>query len=291
MGKLNLKGYGQAGVAFPEINVNIKIRNSITGETIREINEHNRVCRIPLYNILRAINGEFSECDDQTVAINKRYQLYNFIPRYLAFGYGDESNRIDPIVKPGEEVGTIKTVNKDIDVNDTKLENELTYIDEDTKQKVFYPRMKITRAKQFENNYNSPYIKVIIKHFIPMTELVGEWISEAGLFCEETGDNLWARITFDRFKKDDTMVIDLTWSITIVIIETEEERYNMVDKLGLKKSIRDSLAWLGTNPKYSKIAEILNRANDAFENKDISQSKIDGITLELMDAIQELDNT
>lgn len=279
MGKLNLKGYGQAGIAFPEVNVNIKIRNGITGETIREIKEHNRVCRIPLYNILRAINGEFSECDDQTVAINKRYQLYNFIPRYLAFGYGDPGNKIkdNPITK-----------NKDIDVNDLKLENELTYIDEKTKKKVFYPRMKITRARQFENNYNSPYIKIIIKHFIPMNELVNEWISEAGLFCEETGDNLWARITFDKFQKDDTMVIDLTWSITIVIIETEEERYNMVDKLGLKKAIRDSLAWLKTNPKYSKISDILYRANDAFESKDISQSTIDEITLELLDAIQEL---
>lgn len=285
MGKLNLKGYGQAGIAFPEINVNMKIRNGITGELIKEINKHNRVCRIPLYNILRAINGEFSECDDQTVAINKRYQLYNFIPRFLAFGYGDESNKE---INSNSEKS--ETKNKEVDVNDTKLENELTYIDEDTKEILKYPRMKITRPKQFENQYSSPYIKIIIKHFVPMEDFKNEWISEAGLFCEETGDNLWARITFDKFKKDDTMVIDLTWSITIVIIETEQERFSMVDKLKLKKAIKDCLIFFGTNPNYAKIATALQKANDAFANKDILQVKIDEITSELTECINELDN-
>lgn len=281
MGKLNLKGFGQAGIAFPEINVNMKIRNGITGELIKEINKHNRVCRIPLYNILRAINGEFSECDDQTVAINKRYQLYNFIPRFLAFGYGNESNK---------EQDNQQTKNKEIDVNDTKLENELTYIDEDSKETLRYPRMKITRPRQFENQYSSPYIKIIIKHFVPMEDFKNEWISEAGLFCEETGDNLWARITFDKFKKDDTMVIDLTWSITIVIIETEQERFSMVDKLKLKKAIKDCLTFLGENPNYKNVSEALQKANDAFANKDISQAKIDEITSELTTCIFELDN-
>ena len=60
--------------------------------------------------MLRAINGEYSRCDDKTVEINKRFQLYNYIPRFIAFGNGDS----------------------EIDVNDVKLDSELDY-----------PRMKL----------------------------------------------------------------------------------------------------------------------------------------------------
>lgn len=258
MSKLNLQGFGQAGIAFPEINVQLVVRNPETGEIVHKIEKHNRVCRLPLYVMLRAINGEYSRCDDKTVEINKRFQLYNYIPRFIAFGNGDS----------------------EIDVNDVKLDSELDY-----------PRMKLIKNNQIENFYNSPYIRLTIKHFVPLEAYKGETISEAGLFCEETGDNLWARVIFDPFVKDNSVVIDVTWTITIVIIETEEKPYEMVDKLPLRTTIRDALKFLNSRYEgYEELAKQLRIANDVFASKAVSQLYVDNVTQSLLAAIEGVDS-
>ena len=259
MNKLELLGYGQAGMAVPEINVHIKVRKPATGEVVYDVKQ-------PLFTMLRAINGEFSQCDDETVRTNKRFQLYNFIPRYIAFGSGTA----------------------EVDINDTKLDHELTHPDSETGEEVIYPRMKLTRTNTIENKYDAPYIKVTIKHFVPLTSLVNEDITEAGLFCEETGDNCFARIIFDKFTKDDTMVIDVTWEITIIIIETEEEPYASVDKIALRRAIKDSLAYISKNkPAYTDMCEALRICIDTYKDKAVSQLKIDQVTLDLITAMEE----
>lgn len=254
MNKLELFGYGQAGVAFPEVNVRIRVRRPSTGEVIYDKEKHNRVLKLPLFTLLRSINGEFSKCDDETIRTNKRFQLYNLIPRYLAFGSGK----------------------KEVDINDTKLDQELNR-----------PRMKLIKSNSLENRYESPFIKITIKHFVPLTDLVGETLSEAGLFCESTGDTCWARIVFDPFEKDDTMVVDVTWEITVLIIETEDEPYSAVDKLDLRQTLKSGIDYISDKkPDYLKLCGVLKEAIDVYASKTVSQGKIDSITQDLVTAME-----
>ena len=256
MNSLELLGYGSAGLAMPEITTHLQIRKPKTGEIIYDIKKHNRVLKLPLFTMLRAINGEFSQCDDSTVAINKKFQLYNFIPRFVAFGSSDQ----------------------EVDINDTKLGKEL---DE--------PRMRLTRSNSLENQYNNPYIKITIKHFVPLTSLVNQDLAEVGLFCEETGDNCFARITFDPFTKDDTTVIDLTWEITIIIIETETEPYSQVNKVLLKQAIRNGMNYISNQyPDYIELMRALRKAIDTYVDQASTQTKIDESTQELLLKMEEI---
>ena len=212
-----------AGIGVPNVNVHIQARNITTGEITYDIQKHNRVMKSSLFSLARVINGEFCTADNVTINNNRRFQLYNYIPRYLALG----SN----VALAGRPNNT--NVSTEVTINDSCLLNELNY-----------PRMKLTQKNLIEDRYNAPYIKLTIKHYIPVTAFVGEEIAEAGLFCEETGNNLWARITFPRFKKDDVTVVDITWEITIISLESTDEPYSDIDKSGLWLSFQNAFGIL-----------------------------------------------
>ena len=212
-----------AGIGVPNVNVHIQARNVETGEITYDIEKHNRVMKSSLYSLARVINGEFCTADNITINNNRRFQLYNYIPRYIALG-----SNVAPAGKPNNT-----NVSTEVTINDSCLLNEFNY-----------PRMKLTQKNLIEDRYNAPYIKLTIKHYVPVTAFVGEEIAEAGLFCEETGNNLWARITFPRFKKDDVTVVDITWEITIISLESTDEPYVDIDKSGLWSSFTNAFGIL-----------------------------------------------
>lgn len=255
MSNLDIQGFGQAGMVFPETNVNIKIRDGKTNKIIKEIDKHNRVTRLPLFTLLRVINGEFTQCDRTTVTTNPLFRLSNFVPSYIAFGHG----------------------NKEVDINDMKLEDEISQ-----------PRMWISKSRTIQNYYEANYITIVFKHFVPMSTYVGETLSEAGLFCTETGDSLFARVTFDPIKKDDSTVIDITWSITIQIIQTHDHPYFPVDKTDLKNAINNFLKYFSEKfPQYSNIMIALKAAIDGYYDLTTQQETIDKLTVNLLQAVED----
>lgn len=255
MSNLDIEGLGQAGLIFPETNVNIKLRDAKTNKIIKEIDKHNRVTRLPLFTLLRIINGEFTQCDRTTVITNPLFRLSNFVPSYIAFGHG----------------------NKAVDINDMALEDEIDS-----------PRMWISKSRTIQNFYESNYITIVFKHFVPMSTYVGMTLSEAGLFCTETGDSLFARITFDPIEKDDSTVIDITWSITIQIIETHDAPYYPLDKTELKEAINNFLIYFAERfPEYAKVMEELKKAIDGYYDMTTQQDTIDQLTINLLQAVEE----
>ena len=255
MSNLNLEGFGQAGLVFPEVNVNIKLRNGKTGKVIKEIEKHNRVTRLPLFTLLRIINGEFTQCDRLTVQTNPLFRLSNFVPSYIAFGHG----------------------NRPVDINDMALEDEIDS-----------PRMWISKQRSIQNFYEANYITIVFKHFVPMTTYVGETISEAGLFCTKEGDSLFARVVFDPIKKDDGTVIDITWSITIQIIETHDAPYFPLDKTELKASIYNFLDYFSVKfPDYANIMDKLGICIAGYYDMTTQQSRLDEMTVDLIQAVED----
>lgn len=250
-------------MAIPEVNVRIEARNVNTGKVTYQIEKHNRVMKSSLLTLIRVINGEFSEADDITVNTNKRFQLYNFIPRFIAFG----SN-----VATGSNPG----VTTEVTINDTKLLSEINYSKDAS-------RMKLTQRNIIENNLYTPYIKLIIKHYVPVTAYVNEKIAEAGLFTEETGNNLWARVTFPTFTKDEATVIDVTWEITIVSMETSDSPYETVDKSGLWNAIDSAFSKMTLqNANYLDLTNALRDGIKSYASQSDSQDIVDEKTVKII---------
>ena len=240
-------------MGMPNVNVRLVCRNVRTGETTRVIETHNRVLKFALYGLIRFINGEFNT--------STPLQIQDYIPRYLALG----SN-----IATGTNSGGVTS---EVTVNDTRLLSELNH-----------PRTRLTQRNIITNRYNDPYIKLTIKHYIPVTAYVGESLAEAGLFTEETGNNAWARITFDRFIKDEETVIDITWEITIVSIASEKEAYVSIDKSLLYSSITDTITLIRNHyPNLKQLCANLNKGILDYGKSDVSQKQIDEDTR----AIQE----
>lgn len=148
----------------------------------------------------------------------------------------------------------------------------------------------MTQRNVITNRYNDPYIKLTIKHYIPVTAYVGESIAEAGLFTDKTGNNAIARITFDRFIKDEETVIDVTWEITIVSMESENEAYVSIDKQDLKTSIGDALDRIGSNYADIKdLCDVLKQGITDYGRSDVSQQAVDTDTSEIQRLTYPLD--
>lgn len=244
---------------LPNVNFRMFLRNVRTGET-KVIEKHNRFLKFGIYGIVRWLNGEFNTSTPQ--------QIQNYIPRYLALG----SN-----LASGNDSGGVTT---EVTVNDTRLLSELKY-----------DRARLTQRNIITNRYNDPYIKLTIKHYIPVTAYVGESIAEAGLFAESTGNNAIARITFDRFIKDEETVIDVTWEITIVSMESENAAYVSIDKQDLKTSIESALDRIGAN--YLEIKDLCDAIKSGvidYGRSDVSQQAVDSDTSEIQRLTYPLDN-
>ena len=235
-----------ASMGMPEVNVRIEARNVKTGKITYEIERHNRVMKSAILTLIRVINGEFSEADDMTVNTNKRFQLYNFIPRYIGFG----SNVVSG--------SAVTSVTNEVTVNDTRLLNEIYYAPGT-------PRMKLTQRNIIENRLTAPYIKLTIKHYVPVTAYVGE------------------SVTFPKFIKDEATVIDVTWEITIVSMETRDSAYDTVDKSALWASFESAFdKMVVQNPNYLNLTNALKEGIKSYASQSDSQDIIDQKTVNIV---------
>lgn len=236
----NINNRSTLGV--PNINVRLTKRDAITGKTLQTVEGHNRVTKMALMGLIRFINGEFNDTTPLTIL--------DYIPRYLALG----SNTAGAI-NPG--------VSSEVTVNDSKLLSEIS------------PRIKLTQRNIIENRYTNPYIKLTIRVFIPVDQFVGEEIGEAGLFTSESGNNAWARITFEKMTKEANTVIDITWEITIVSMESSNQPYESVDKEILKLAIDNALDRISTEqPSYESLCDELKNGYKLYASSTATQTEI-----------------
>lgn len=105
-----------------------------------------------------------------------------------------------------------------------------------------------------QNRPTDPYIKLIIRHYLPNELYVGELIGEAGLFSKETGNNLWARIAFPPILKDEYNILELNWEISVISLESTNDPYTYVNKIDLRKAMNMALDKIHDNyANYDKV--------------------------------------
>lgn len=212
--KLNLKSQQFNLLA----NVRIRVIDKKHNRVVDEVKGSNRVTKQAIMGLIKFLNGEFNPSMPNFVENTNFY-----IPRYLALGTNNPA-----VINPG--VSTFVTV------NDTKLLDELP------------PRIKLTQRNTIENRYTAPYIKLIIRCYV-QNELYldsgvdSATIREAGLFSDYQGDNCLARIVLPKsIVKTKDMVLDVTWELTLISLESENQPYvdDEADKTHLIELVTES---------------------------------------------------
>ena len=177
-------------------NVRIRTRNEKTGRITSERYAKNRVTKLALLGIVRFLNGEFNDTTPD--------RIYEYIPRYLALGTNEPS-----IFSTG--------VTKNVTVNDSHLLSEITESSVNgSKESVKRVWIAQRNHNKITSRFSDPFIKLSIGCYISSNNYDGQKISEAGLFTKETGNNCWARVTFDPIIKHNGEVLDITWEITVL---------------------------------------------------------------------------
>lgn len=241
-----------------EGNVNVKIvaKNIETGKVTYETTKHNICSKAMILTLCRIINGEFSNADNFNLNRIGRQQLGDFIPKYFAMGSNIASSGV---------VGV--TTNPTI--NDTKLLSEFTD----------YPRMRLSQRNLIENKPTEPYVKLIIRHYVPVNAYVGMSIAEAGLFSSLTGNSCLFRVTFDRFVKDPLTVIDVYWEITLVSLESSTSANLQIDKSSLFQTIQSVFTKISTEVFTLKelddylLQGTIDYASDTATQEQVDQDK------------------
>lgn len=211
--------------SFADFGVNVTIikRDSRTGMEIERREGHNRVCKLGLLGIIKFINGEYNPENTPLVT-------WDWIPRYLGVGTN--------IAGAGSTAG----ITSEVSFNDTRLLNEIS------------PRILLPQRNTIQNRPTDPYIKLIIRHYLPNELYVGELIGEAGLFSKETGNNLWARIAFPPILKDEYNILELNWEISVISLESTNDPYTYVNKIDLRKAMNMALDKIHDNyANYDKV--------------------------------------
>ena len=239
-------------------NVTLTLRNSKTNKIEKVIKKHNIVSKAGALTIARLIDGQFCDADNPNINRTKRLDLYEYIPHYFAMG----SN-----VASAGSAGTTNIAS----INDTRLLSEFTE----------YPRMKITQRNLVEDDPNKPYVKLVIRHYVPVSAYRGEdgrgqRIGEAGLFTSEKGNSCWARVTFDSFVKEPLTVIDVEWEITIVSLESTSELYESIDKSSLWNAIEDSCIKLEEkDPTLLNLPMYIKQGIFDYASDEVTQEEVD----------------
>lgn len=201
-----------------KFNVTIRVINKKTNSVIDTIRKSNRVTKLALMGLIKFTNGEFNPSSPDYM-----YFMQKYIPRYLALG-----TNISTEINEG--------VSSMVDVNDSKLLSEIT--DRVTGDNL---RIKLSQRNQIINRYTDPYIKLVIKCYIPENMFNGEIIREAGLFTDSTGNNCWARIVLPKqISKTEDIVLDIVWELTFISLESTNLPYE--ESGGLKSQLYNIIA-------------------------------------------------
>ena len=252
MGHLEVKDAGfDVGV-----NVRLTKRDKKTGRVLEKREGHNRCLKMQLMSIIKYLNGEFNTSSPiMGDAGDPLY--YDWIPRYLGVGTNTATMG-----------STTASVTTEVTVNDTRLLSEIS------------PRVKLPDRHSIVNRSGQNYIQLVIDTYLPSEYYNDEIIAEAGLFSNATGNNCLFRITFDGISKDEDSVIQVTWTISVISIDSQNEPYEEVDKSGLREIMDRSLDKFGE--LYSSLTQICNDFKTTglatLVKSDASQDEVDVAT-------------
>lgn len=167
-----------------ENNVTLAIRDEAFN-IIETHHKRNRVTNLALYGIAKLIFGSFTNINE----------LSDYIPKYIAFGTGGD----DPA--PTE----------------TSLKAEITDSENNP------VRIPITQRNIVNTNLENGVVKVVYRAYTASTVFAGVTLNEMGLFVEDTGNNLFARVGLESIVTERGKVLDILWEINIRSTTTVEE--------------------------------------------------------------------
>ena len=240
-------------------NVRIKKMDKKTGRVLETREGHNRCLRMELMGITKFLNGEFNDTG---------YLLgEDWIPRYL--GLGTNTATVD-------SVSSIKT---EVQLNDTRLLNEIS------------PRLKLPDRNVVVNRTSQSYIQLIITTYLPEEYYNGQTIREAGLFSKPTGNNCLFRIVFDDITKERDSIVEVTWTISIISIDSQNQPYEEYSKSDLIESIYEVIEKTATLYKpYENITQDFKDAVYECAKADSTEESIAKATKKMTDILQEMQN-
>lgn len=232
MSELNIK---DAGLNIG-VNVCITKRDKKTGRILQQVKEHNRCLNTQLLGLVKFLNGDYNH-----TAPKMEQDYFNWIPRYLGVG-------TNTAAAPNLPVGTT------VDVNDTRLLNEIS------------PRMLLPESRQIIKKPGQDYIQLVIESYLPSKYYNNTTINEAGLFAKEEGNNCLFRIVFSPgVTKTEDSVVQISWTITIISIDSENKPTVIIDKDPLEKAFINALDTIGE--KYPNCKELCDAIYSATETE------------------------
>lgn len=243
------------------INVCVRKRDKETGKILDERKGHNRCLKMQLMSLIKYLNGEFNT-SSPIMGDEGDPLYYDWIPRYLAVGTN----------QPG--IGnTTASVTSEVSVNDTRLLSEIS------------PRIKLPDRHTIINRSGQDFIQLVIDTYLPSKYYNGETIAEAGLFSNATGNNCLFRITFDGIEKTEDSVIQVTWTISVISIDSKNQPYEEVDKsdlLQIMEQLLDKFGQLHTDISQAS-NDIKTQGLTTYHKSDATQDEVDKVVKLLQD--------
>lgn len=245
-GKLSMRDAGYT----VGVNVNIKKIDKKTGMILETREGHNRCLRMQLMGITKFLNGEFNDTG--------YLAAQDWIPRYL--GLGTNTSTVD-------SKSTIKT---EVQLNDTRLLDEIS------------PRLKLPDRNVVVNRTSQNYVQLVITTYLPEEYYNGQTIREAGLFSKASGNNCLFRIVFDDITKERDSVVEVTWTISVISIDSQNEPYEEYSKADLRESM--NLIIERTAELYSPYQDIVTDLEDAIYEcirTDSTEESLEAMTIKM----------
>lgn len=211
-------------------NVCLTKRDKETGRILQKVQGHNRCLRTQLLGITKFLNGEFNDTNYLT--------SFDWLPRYLGLGTN---------VMTVDSSSTIKT---EVQVNDTRLLDEIS------------PRIKLPDRNVIINRTSQNYVQLVITTYLPEEYYNGQKIKEAGLFSKASGNNCLFRIVFDEISKERDSVVEVTWTISVISIDSQNEPYEEYSKADLREGL--NVIFEKTSELYPPYKNILKQLDDCI---------------------------
>lgn len=230
------------------VNVKVNKRDKTTGRIIETREGHNQCLRTQLIGIAKFLNGDFNPTAPHL-------QYYDWIPRYLAVGTNIGSSSAP------------SSITSNVDINDTRLLSEIS------------PRIKLNDRQTIINRSHQRFVQVLISTYLPESYYNGYDIAEAGLFSKASGSNGLFRITFDPIHKEKDSVIEVSWTISIISIESENQPYVELNKEDLKLMIDLTLdRFVELYAPFNPICTELKSAIEEYGRSNSTQTTVDNET-------------
>ena len=264
MGQLSIKD-----TSF-DVGVNVRItkRDKNTGKVLEKREGHNRCLTMQLMSIVKYLNGEFNT-SSPIMGDEGDPLYYDWIPRYLGVGTNTATM--------GSDTSSVTT---EVKISDNRLLSEIA------------PRVKLPDRHSIVNKSGQSYIQLVIDTYLPSEYYNGQVISEAGLFSNATGNNCLFRITFDGIEKDEDSVVQVTWTISVISVDSQNEPYEESDKTDLRQSMNHLLDRFAElyEPFKQACEDIKNLGIYIYGKSDATQDEIDSATATLNNDYNELIN-